>query len=278
MKLIIENWRKLIKESSATDTLDDILSAAHASGRPIDDNFQDSLSMEESPEQDFVSIVANQLASQGLFSTWAEYKSYLGTDEESLAKQKNTDDFQTIIQTSIALFTGGNVESVRDPSNFNKDKSKATGHLADTLRNLGRESDKAGDVETSLGEYQVANTLISAMAQGSIRSSNNIQSIYRGIMLPQDVASELKVGMMFGRDLSSWTADEEQARSFIYVGPDEHSTKIRCLLMIRRPKTGAPVFSFSVYPDEQEVIRKGQVRIKEIHKPKSGLFIICEEV
>ena len=127
----------------------------------------------------------------------------------------------------------------------------------------------------------VAAAILSAISKGPYaRSSGEVSKpIYRGLALPVAVARALKVGDVFGRDLSSWTKSQSQAVKFanLLIDPDG---KLSVMFLIKKPKYGGQIEDYSEYYNEEEVIRSRQVRITKITEAEGRVSIIyeCEEI
>ena len=105
--------------------------------------------------------------------------------------------------------------------------------------------------------------------------------------LPVAVARALKVGDVFGRDLSSWTKSQSQASKFARGNagakkkdPNFLLGTLSVMFLIKKPKYGGQIEDYSEYRNEEEVIRSRQVRITKITEPKGKISILyeCEEI
>jgi len=276
MKLLLENWRSyskhLLLESQATSALYDLLSATHASGRPIPSQLAGAGNLGESEGLQLANELASSLESNGISQTLIDAGHYFHgprsdrvlSDEE----KKRLQDIITMIKGSIELFTGASVSTVREPESFDPDREIAP--------NASR-----ADVTAVKVDYEVANVILSAISKGPYaRSSSEVSKpIYRGLALPVAVARALKVGDVFGRDLSSWTKSQSQAVKFanLLIDPDG---KLSVMFEIKKPKYGGQIENYSEYYNEEEVIRSRQVRITKITEAEGRVSIIyeCEEI
>jgi len=111
--------------------------------------------------------------------------------------------------------------------------------------------------------------------------------IYRGLALPVAIARALKVGDVFGRDLSSWTKSQSQASKFARGNagakkkdPNFLLGTLSVMFLIKKPKYGGQIEDYSEYRNEEEVIRSRQVRITKITEAEGKISIIyeCEEI
>jgi len=276
MKLLLENWRSyskhLLLESQATSILDDLLSATHASGRPIPSQLAGTGNLGENESLQLANEIASSLESSGISQTLIDAghhfhgpRSDRVLDDE---EKKRLQDITAMIKGSIELFTGASVSTVREPESFDPDR--------DIAPNASR-----ADVTAVKVDYEVANVILSAISKGPYaRSSSEVSKpIYRGLALPVAVARALKVGDVFGRDLSSWTRDQNQAIKFanLLIDPDG---KLSVMFEIKKPKRGGQIYDYSEYRNEMEVIRSGQVRITKITEAEGRVSIIyeCEEI
>ena len=276
MKLLLENWRSyskhLLLESQATNTLDDLLSATHASGRPIPSQLAGAGNLGENEGMQLANELASSLESNGIRQTLVDngYQSWGPRNTRVLdgEEKKRLEDIITIIKGSIELFTGASVSTVRDPESFDPDRDIALNATH-------------ADVTATKVDYEVANVILSAISKGPYaRDSSEVpRPIYRGMVLPVAVARALKVGDVFGRDLSSWTRDQKQAVKFanLLIDPDG---KLSVMFEIKKPKRGGQIYDYSEYRNEMEVIRSGQVRITKITEVEGKISIIyeCEEI
>lgn len=279
MKLLLEQWRSysknLLLESQATSILDDLLSSTHASGRPIPSQLAGAGNLGESEGMQLANELASSLESNGIrqtlvdngYQSWGPRNTRVLDDEE----KKRLEDIITIIKGSIELFTGASVSTVRDPESFDPDRDIALNATH-------------ADVTATKVDYEVANVILSAISKGPYaRSSGEVpRPIYRGLALPVAVAKALKVGDVFGRDLSSWTRDRNQASKFArgkMINTDLQG-KLSVMFEIKKPKRGGQIYDYSEYRNEMEVIRSGQVRITKITEPKGKISILyeCEEI
>jgi hypothetical protein len=143
--------------------------------------------------------------------------------------------------------------------------------------------------DTAKVNYEVANVILSAISKGPYaRMSGEVpRPIYRGLALPVAVARALKVGDVFGRDLSSWTKDQNQAVKFARGSmgakkkdPNFLLGTLSVMFEIKKPKRGGQIYDYSEYRNEMEVIRSGQVRISKITEEEGRVSIVyeCEEI
>lgn len=284
MKLLLEQWRSysknLLLESQATSILDDLLSSTHASGRPIPSQLAGAGNLGENESLQLANELASSLESNGIRQTLVDngYQSYGPRNTRVLddEEKKRLEDIIKIITGSIELFTGASVSTVRDPESFDPDREIALNATH-------------ADLTAVKVDYQVANVILSAISKGPYaRSSGEVpRPIYRGMALPVAVARALKVGDVFGRDLSSWTRDQNQAIKFARgdmgakkKDPNFLLGTLSVMFEIKKPKRGGQIYDYSEYRSEMEVIRSGQVRITKITEPKGKISILyeCEEI
>ena len=284
MKLLLENWRSyskhLLLESQATSMLDDLLSTTHASGRPIPSQLAGAGNLGENEGMQLANELASSLESNGIrqtlvdngYQSWGPRNTRVLDDEE----KKRLQDIITMIKGSIELFTGASVSTVREPESFDPDR--------DIAPNATR-----ADVTAVKVDYEVANVILSAISKGPYaRSSSEVSKpIYRGLALPVAIARALKVGDVFGRDLSSWTKSQSQASKFARGNagakkkdPNFLLGTLSVMFEIKKPKYGGQIENYSEYRNEEEVIRSGQVRITKITEAEGRVSIIyeCEEI
>jgi len=284
MKLLLEQWRSysknLLLESQATSILDDLLSATHASGRPIPSQLAGAGNLGENESLQLANELASSLESNGIrqtlvdngYQSWGPRNTRVLDDEE----KKRLQDITAMIRGSVELFTGASVSTVRDPESFDPDRDIALNATH-------------ADVTAVKVDYEVANVILSAIAKGPYaRSSGEVSKpIYRGMALPVAIARALKVGDVFGRDLSSWTKSQSQAIKFASgdmgakkKDPNFLLGTLSVMFLIKKPKYGGQIENYSEYRNEEEVIRSRQVRITKITEPKGKISILyeCEEI
>ena len=224
--------------------------------------------------------LASSLESNGIRQTLVDngYQSYGPRNTRVLddEEKKRLQDIITIITGSIELFTGASVSTVRDPESFDPDREIALNATH-------------ADLTAVKVDYEVANVILSAISKGPYaRSSGEVSKpIYRGIALPVAIARALKVGDVFGRDLSSWTKSQSQASKFARGNagakkkdPNFLLGTLSVMFLIKKPKYGGQIEDYSEYRNEEEVIRSRQVRITKITEPKGKISILyeCEEI
>ncbi len=284
MKLLLENWRlyskHLLLESQATSILDDLLSSTHASGRPIPSQLAGAGNLGENEGMQLANELASSLESNGIRQTLVDngYQSYGPRNTRVLddEEKKRLQDIIKIITGSIELFTGASVSTVRDPESFDPDRYIALNATH-------------ADLTAVKVDYEVANVILSAISKGPYaRDSSEVpRPIYRGLALPVAVARALKVGDVFGRDLSSWTKDQNQAIKFARgdmgvkkKDPNFLLGTLSVMFLIKKPKYGGQIEDYSESRNEEEVIRSRQVRITKITEPKGKISILyeCEEI
>ena len=260
--------------------LDDLLSSTHASGRPIPSQLAGASTLGENESLQLANELASSLESNGIrqtlvdngYQSWGPRNTRVLDDEE----KKRLEDIITMIKGSIELFTGASVSTVRDPESFDPDRYIALNATH-------------ADFTAVKVDYEVANVILSAISKGPYaRDSSEVpRPIYRGMALPVAVARALKVGDVFGRDLSSWTKDQNQAVKFARGSmgakkkdPNFLLGTLSVMFEIKKPKRGGQIYDYSEYRSEMEVIRSGQVRITKITEVEGKISIIyeCEEI
>jgi hypothetical protein len=281
MKLLLEKWRSyskhLLIESQATSVIDDLLSATHASGRPINDAFQSPPALMETPSEDLTSAIVGFLDKNSFDLLvngvgWGETDPWKPYEE---ASQQGRAYALAQIFKSVALFTGsgkGATDAVRDPETF---EHGVTGSREASVVHL---KDQKVD-------YETANTILTAIAGAPIDRS--ITDIYRGMLLENDVAKTLKVGDVFGgRSLASWSTSLSVATKFSQAKnlPANKrgfatSGKTMMIFHLPNPTQGGSISMYSSFGGEKEVVRTGALRIVDIEKVSyNKLVITCEEI
>ena len=281
MKLLLENWRSyanhLLLESQATNIVDDLLSATHASGRPIDDAFQSPPALMETPSGDLTSAIVGFLDKNSFDLLvngveWGEADPWKPYEE---ASQQDRGYALAQIFKAVTLFTGsgkGATDAVRDPETF---EHGVTG------------SKEASEVhlQDQKVDYETANTILTAIASASLGLS--IPAIYRGMLLEDDVAKALKVGDVFGgRALASWSTELKVATQFsqaknLPANKRGFATwgKTMIIFHLPNPTLGGSISRYSSFGGEKEIVRTGALRIVDIEKVTyNKLVITCEEL
>lgn len=196
-------------------------------------------------------------------------------------KLKRNDLRDIITARSIFMFTTLNVNTVRDPEQF--DSEKATNPIARNSWLTGWtgpgpiSSKKAKQIFNQIPTktmYQIANNIMLKLA--TLPNPGPAEPIYRGMILPNDITEALIAegngGIFNMRSISSWTADYDTAQDFAIdefrkaLGegiPEENIRKI--LFITENPKYGINISGLSGYSKEEEYVLGGrQMLIKEI--------------
>lgn len=188
------------------------------------------------------------------------------------------------VYEAVQLFTAGNVNSVRDPSAFNK-------HLADDLnlsytllpskKVLETQPDKYFDavgypLTPVKSDYESANTINNVLASANYSSivsrlqgsgvslqGANTSKLFRGMKLEKEVINKLNEGSTFDHgNMASWTYDLNQALRFATYG--SYGSFQAVIFECENPLRGTPIEHISKYSNEREVISSGDVRV--VHK------------
>lgn len=281
MKLILENWNKFLIEQKAGDVLDDLLSKTHASGRKLPKGF-DKITEDDSAS---AMEIVKQITPSIIREVILKYDSI-----EQIDVSKISDPRKVAIINSLILFTAGNVATVRTPENFSDEDAKELqspimghGHGSSSYVDSGRQNYKDDDrisksyqdkiergthlppylLKPTKELYTIANyVLIQCGAMtGFSRQSN--KTIYRGLRIPEQIHSNLKIGTTFNNKMiSSWTTNKKIASGF--ASDQAVSAGKWCLFIVNNPQHGADISSLSAYENEDEYILGTPVVVKDI--------------
>ncbi len=185
---------------------------------------------------------------------------------------------------SMALFTGGNVATVRDPRKYDRDL--AQGQIGGALYAAG-----TGDfanrqyhrVENpTKRQYEIASRVLSEIAQAPTVGEQQEQ--YRGMVLEAETHAELQPGTEFDlRNISSWTPEESVAKAFAeqheaVVDPDKPRAPGGPVVMrLAQPKRGRDITPLSSFRGEAEFITGGKVRVTKRSVENGIVYIDVEQ-
>ena len=281
MKLIIENWNKFLVEQKAGDVLDDLLSKTHASGRKLPKGF-DKITEDDSASA--IEIV-KQITPSVIREVISKYDSI-----EQIDVSKISDPREIAIINSLILFTAGNVATVRNPENFSDEDAKELqspimGHgygssaYVDSKRQNYKDDDRISKAYKDKMEagthlppyllkptkelYTIANYVLVQCGAMTGFSRKGNKTIYRGLRIPEQIHSNLKIGTTFNNKMiSSWSTKENVAEGFADDQPV--SAGKWCLFVVNNPQHGTDISSLSAYEHEGEYILGTPVVIKNI--------------
>ena len=178
-------------------------------------------------------------------------------------------EIEQMIITSIAIFTGGHVPSVRDVSKFNK----ALADNPDDLLPL-----RGGFRNPDLVDYKIAHHVMSLFAS---RPCKPIE-VYRGIGVDKNPAffAGLKPGIEFNNwPISSFATSESIAKRFAKNAALEKGDKDPMVITVPNMNRGTSISPYSLFSDEDEFISSVRLKILD-YQTFQGLFnwhyLTCE--
>lgn len=178
---------------------------------------------------------------------------------------------------AIALFTAGNVASVRNPSQYDASKADSNEGIRPTINGF---ADKTFVANTSQADYAHANKVIAELAN---RPYGDGPPLLRGIRASGAALKEFTTegGIVDTYAFSSWSSDAHVAVRFALDPLDgkpaeksgQHGDKDwhegECVLMkIEKPARGTDVTGLSRFPTENETVSGGKVRIERVQTVK----------
>lgn len=255
-QLLTESWRKFLLENDGSEILDDLFSKS-PSGRE-----RPSWVSEELKESDLSDLVS-QLDEERIRSFFKKYVNYSPDTFNSM------DEIDKAICTSIILFTGGNVASVRDPEKFKDDTEQKPIDIYD----LKTRTNKRFMDSATKYQYQVANHVINTMA--NMKNEKTFGNVYRGMMMSLPMFKKLiSVGKTFGGStITSWSTNSDVANEYTtktLVGVPEGDIA-SVFFEMTTPTHGTYIGDFSVFRQEYEFILGKPIvieQIREIGTPK----------
>jgi len=183
-----------------------------------------------------------------------------------------TGDTKAVLD-SVALFTAGNVASVRDPSKFDPELAEGKIIAGAKYKRRGSGSYDVHSIESATREqYEKAHQVMKGISalpyKHSERFDGDTGEVFRGMNLPPAAAAQLSVGSDFDLSgVSSWSANREVASGFSYfptkgegMSQDEAATG-KAVLFRLVPTRGRYINSLSTFPGESEFVTGGRVRV-----------------
>ena len=288
-QLITESWRRFIneaeEESSSVDSvsyIDDLLSDTHASGRPISDIFEPILSEEEEvPASELIPLLTPKFL-ESFLMRHIDTKSYDTVYIGDILSNPNLSEIEKAkiiaVYNSIILFTAGSVSTVREPETFDPGRSMPINKIGKYTTKTSAE-DAVQPIQNFLKFqfpyvlqptkelYLIANHVIYTIS--TMRNIKpDINSIYRGLILPYEVFENLKEGDVFNsRGPSSWSTNRLLAEDFAdeaYGGGSaaRKMTKPSAVLFaLTNPEYGNDISVLSQYTAEREFLLGKSVRV-----------------
>lgn len=162
---------------------------------------------------------------------------------------------------SVAVFTSGNVASVRDPSKFDADLS---GLVAGT-RFVGPDGKHRVHTieETTKADYERAHRVLSRLARAPVDEKQPER--FRGMALESEHVEDLNPGDTFDLSaISSWTSARDVAEAFATEDPtvvERRAGEREPVLFRLIAKRGRDITNLSAYRGEDEFITGGKVKI-----------------
>lgn len=205
---------------------------------------------------------------QDIIELAGELENYPGDVRKLVDSLRKTDKIPLLVEIAraLALFTGGNVASVRNPDQFNPEKAKKDSlggklpHLVQLLRPI---IGKFMDVTQTKDNYKVANYILELLAQSDAKKPwHATQDVYRGMhsLSANAFLALCKPGAVYSLGkIVSTTVDKKVADKFTKSEP-----RYRLVYVIDNSKAKKGIYtggSTSAYASEQEVVIGGKIRI-----------------
>jgi len=179
-------------------------------------------------------------------------------------------EIEQMIITSIAIFTGGHVPSVRDVSKFDKALANNPNDLL-PLRGGFRNPD--------LVDYKIAHHVMSILSNRRCRPFE----VYRGIGVDKNPAffAGLKPGIEFNNwPISSFATSESIAKRFAKNAALEKGDKDPMVITVPNMNRGTSISPYSLFSDEDEFISSVRLKILDYQTFQSQIFnwhyLTCE--
>lgn len=184
---------------------------------------------------------------------------------KSYAPYAPTEHEERILR-AVTLFTAGNVQTVRDPAKY--DKEKATDNI-----NAGMPGGvPSQSVAPTKKNYADAHRVLKALAgrkppDGAVKST-----IYRGMALSQAASDALVAGASLDLSVvSSFSHSRDVAHGFSGAKPAK-GKPVSVLITMRNPKKGTHLNGLSGYKNEDEIVTGGKVRVLERTYKPGGFY------
>ena len=184
-------------------------------------------------------------------------------------------DIEQMIISSIAIFTGGNVQSVRDVSKFDK-------ALADNPNSLLPL--RGGFRNPDLVDYKIANYVMHLLAS---RRCKPVE-VYRGIAVERNKSffDGLKPGVEFNNwPMSSFATKESIAKLFarsqsVLPLAGSLSGKDPMVITVPNMNRGTLITPYSLYQEEHEFISSARLKIIDYqaieYSSRNWHYLTCE--
>jgi hypothetical protein len=179
------------------------------------------------------------------------------------------DEIEQMILSSIAIFTGGHVPSVRDVSKFNK-------ALADNPKDLLPL--RKGYRNPDLIDYKIANHVMSILSNRRCKSFE----AYRGIGVEKNQAffDGLKPGVEFNNwPISSFTVAESVAKGFAKAAA-AGTDKEPMLIIVENMNRGTSITPYSLFNHEDEFVSSVRLKILDYemikYNTRNWHYLNCE--
>ena len=209
----------------------------------------------------------NKYTPQDIIELAGELENSRGEVWDLIDGYRKTDKMPLLVEVAraLALFTGGNVASVRDPEQFDAEKAKESlggklSHVAWLLRPL---TGKFMDVPQTKDNYKVANYILELLAQSKAKKPwHATQDVYRGMhsLSANAFLALCKPGAVYSLGkIVSTTVDKKVADRFIKGEP-----RYKLVYVIDNSKAKKGIYTAgatSSYSSEQELIIGGKIRV-----------------
>lgn len=179
-------------------------------------------------------------------------------------------EIEQMIITSIAIFTGGHVPSVRDVSKFNK-------ALADNPNDLLPL--RGGFRNPDLIDYKIAHHVMSLLSNRRCKPFE----AYRGIGVDKNPAffAGLKPGIEFNNwPISSFATSESIAKRFARNVSYGYRNKEPLVIIVPNMNRGTSISPYSLFSDEDEFVSSVRLKILDYqlfqYHMRDWHYLTCE--
>jgi len=251
----VEIKNKVISHNEVSNALDAAMAGKHASGRPFSSRFKQIVS--EAVGNENYAEALEYLNKHPAIRKQNVYPPYDFNELEKFVP--NVGQIHKDLLTSIMLFTGGNVASVRNPELFDQSKSKP----------LKFDVDKNFVPQKS--DYELANKVMKTLAISKNYYSN--KPIYRGVTVKKEIAESFDYGIEFNNwEISSFSLNREIAEGFFPSQRDIYANNhVKVILQILNPSFGSHIYNFSKFYGELEVVLGKKLKIDDFSQEGSDL-------
>jgi hypothetical protein len=241
---------KVISHNEVSNALDAAMAGKHASGRPFSSRFKQ---------------IVNEAIGNENYAEALEYlNKHRAVRKQDIVPSYDFDELKKFVPnvgqihkdllTSIMLFTGGNVASVRNPELFDQSKSKSLKFDVDR------------EFVPQKSDYELANKVMKTLAISKNYYSD--KPIYRGVSIKKEIAEAFDYGIEFNNwEISSFSLSRDVAEGFFPSQREIHANNhVKVILQILKPSFGSHIYNFSRFYGELEVVLGKKLKIEKFSK------------